>query len=118
MVAKVSGQQLMQQIRFEVRLPVQFHKEGRAVIAYTPALDLSSQGASHEAAARSLVQAIRLWFDSCYERGTLEAALKECGFRPVRPGEESQEEEGEEGEFVTVPFPLMAARNDTPAHAR
>ena len=32
-------------------------------------------------AKRCLNEAVELWFEDCIERGTLEEALRECGFR-------------------------------------
>lgn len=50
-----------------------------------PLLDLYSQGTSEDDAKRSLEEAILLWVESCVERGTLEQALRECGFQIVPP---------------------------------
>lgn len=52
----------------------------RRWIAGCPALDVYSQGTSEEDAARSLVEAVTAWFESCLERNTLEEALLELGF--------------------------------------
>jgi predicted RNase H-like HicB family nuclease len=46
-----------------------------------PSLNVYSQGASEEDAQRSLRTAVELWFESCLERGTLQTALRELGFR-------------------------------------
>jgi predicted RNase H-like HicB family nuclease len=50
-----------------------------------PLLDLYSQGSSENDAKRSLREAILLWVENCVERGTLDQALRECGFQSVRP---------------------------------
>jgi len=50
-----------------------------------PLLDLYSQGSSEDDAKSSLEEAILLWVENCLERGTLEQALRECGFHIVRP---------------------------------
>jgi predicted RNase H-like HicB family nuclease len=50
-----------------------------------PLLDLYSQGSSEDDAKRSLEEAILLWVENCVERGTLDQALRECGFHSVRP---------------------------------
>jgi predicted RNase H-like HicB family nuclease len=50
-----------------------------------PLLDLYSQGKSEDDAKDSLKRAILLWVENCVERGTLEQALRECGFHRVRP---------------------------------
>jgi predicted RNase H-like HicB family nuclease len=50
-----------------------------------PLLDLYSQGSCADDAKRSLEEAILLWVENCVERGTLDQALRECGFQSVRP---------------------------------
>lgn len=50
-----------------------------------PALDIFSQGKSEEEAKVSLEQAIELWVEDCFERGTLDEALREAGFEKVHP---------------------------------
>jgi predicted RNase H-like HicB family nuclease len=54
-------------------------------VAGCPLLDLYSQGSSENDAKRSLEEAILLWVENCVERGTLDQALRECGFHSVRP---------------------------------
>ena len=69
-------------------------------------LDVHSQGYTEEEARRNLAEAIKLFVVSCFERGTLDEALKECGFRalkaPPKPARET--------EFITVPI-FFATRN-------
>jgi predicted RNase H-like HicB family nuclease len=50
-------------------------------IAVCPKIDVATQGTSAEDAKRCLDEAVELWFEDCIERGTLEEALRECGFR-------------------------------------
>lgn len=54
---------------------------GRRWSAGCPSLNVYSQGNSKEDAKRCLREAIELWFESCLERGTLDEALRESGFR-------------------------------------
>jgi predicted RNase H-like HicB family nuclease len=53
----------------------------RRWIAGCPSLNVYSQNSSEEDARRSLRTAIELWLESCLERGTLQAAMQELGFR-------------------------------------
>ena len=71
----------VQHVQLTVRLPVQYAQEGAVVIAHTPGIDVASHGASRPAALAALIEAMQLWFMSCYERGELDAALKSCGFQ-------------------------------------
>lgn len=49
-------------------------------IALCPQLDVVTQGTSADEAKRQLDDAVHGWFENCIERGTLEQALRECGF--------------------------------------
>jgi predicted RNase H-like HicB family nuclease len=61
-------------------------REGRnRWVTGCPKLDLFSQGESEEEAKRFLQEAIALWVEDCFERGTLEQALQESGFHKVHP---------------------------------
>jgi predicted RNase H-like HicB family nuclease len=102
-------------IEIKVRFPVALHAEGDDIIAYIPLLNIASTGATKDEALANVVEALKVWVVSCYERGTLEAALKECGFHfsPQQdlPGHEPDD-------YVEVPLSLLAAaRNGTQASA-
>ena len=56
--------------------------EGAYYISVCPPLDVFSQGETEEAALANLAEALQLFVESCYERGTLEGVLKDCGFVP------------------------------------
>ena len=73
--------------------------------ASCPILDVWTQGKSKEEARNNLFEALQLWLESCYERGTLEAALKECGFSPADVTTEKREDFEE---TITVPLHLLS----------
>jgi hypothetical protein len=50
-------------------------------IAVCPKLDIATQGTTPDDAKRQLDDAVKAWFEDCIERGTLDAAMRECGFR-------------------------------------
>ena len=98
-------------IEFKVRLPVALHEEGGELIAFIPLLNIASTGATKDEALANVTEALKVWFASCYERGTLEAALKECGFHPSP----QQELPGHEpDDYVEVPLSLLAAARNGP----
>jgi len=72
----------------------------RRWIAGCPSLNVYSQGTSEDKARQSLRTAIELWFESCLERGTLQAAMQELGFR-LASWDESRT--GEEEEIRIIP---------------
>ncbi len=57
-------------------------QEGKWYIASCLPLDVHSQGHDEGEALRNLAEAIKLFVESCYERGTLDQVLKDCGFTP------------------------------------
>lgn len=73
----------------------QFHlfgtikKEGEWYIAYCPPLDLTTQGRTLSEAKKNLTEASQLFIISCLERGTLDLALRELGFVPLKGKPES-----------------------------
>lgn len=50
----------------------------------SPLLDMSTQGRTLAEAIKNLVEAPQLFIVSCFERGTLDQALKELGFVPLK----------------------------------
>jgi predicted RNase H-like HicB family nuclease len=66
-------------------------------IAVCPKLDVTTQGKSAADAKRCLEEAVELWFEDCLDRGTLQQALRECGFRTA-----SREEAEVASEHVIV----------------
>lgn len=88
-----------EEIRLEVKLTGYVRRDGRKWTAVCPAVGVASQGRDRADAERCLQQAVELWIDSCVERGTLDQALRECGFRPVGWEEPSS---AAVGERVTV----------------
>jgi predicted RNase H-like HicB family nuclease len=56
-------------------------REGGTYVAYVPALDLSSCGATDEEARRNIRDAVRGFLATIAELGTLEEVLEEAGYR-------------------------------------
>jgi len=59
---------------------VHIFKEGDAFVAYVPALDLSSCGASDDEARRNIRDAVRGFLATSAEMGTLDEILQEAGY--------------------------------------
>jgi len=93
------------QVTFNVKLPalVKKEKHGRIYISSCPILDVYSQGESRQKALVNLQEALRLFFVSCFERGTLQQVLKDCGFKPLQTRS-----------FKTVRFPKKYDSIDLP----
>ena len=100
-------------VRFRVQTQVSVFEEDGQFVAYCEPLDLASQGDTPEQARFRLGEAIRLFIDSCFERGTLEQVLSERQFtlqltsspanEPVR---RSRRREAVSYDTVDLPIPL------------
>lgn len=75
-------------ISYSVRLDTWLRRDGRAWLTWCPSIDVRTQARTKKGALEALREAVQLWFESCIERGVLDAALKEVGFEKVPPGEE------------------------------
>src|ERR1700689_3837690 len=58
-------------------------KENGWYIAHCPPLDITTQGKTEAEAKKNLAEAAELFVVSCFERGTVEQALRELGWRVV-----------------------------------
>ena len=78
-------------------------KEGETYVAYVPALDLSSCGATDEEARKNIRDAVRGFLASSTALGTLDEILQEAGYQ--------HEDEGWRApEFVSVDQLTMTLR--------
>lgn len=101
------------QVRF--RLPASVRKKGKWFYSSCPLLDVHSQGRTKRESLKNLREAVSLFVESCYKRGTLGKVLLASGFIPggqpvsrsVRLGADS----------VNVPLSLIA-RGRVHAEAR
>lgn len=71
----------------EAKIPVLFFEEGKKVIAYSPALDLSSCGDSEEQARQRFAEAAMIFLDEIEAMGTLSEILEEYGWHKA-PGKD------------------------------
>ncbi len=66
--------------QIEARVPVLIFREGNKVIAYSPALDLSTCGDTEQQARKRFAEAVAIFFEEIIEMGTLEDVLQEYGW--------------------------------------
>ncbi len=66
--------------KVEFKLPFEMKKKGKWFIASCSILDVHTQGETKKKAKENLIEALHLFLISCFERGTVEQVLKECGF--------------------------------------
>ena len=91
-------------VQVEFTVPAEVREDGAFFVAVCAPLDVYSQGETRDAALVNLAEALQLFVESCYERGTLEQVLKDCGFKP----DCSDRGFSEGSQMVRVPLPLVA----------
>jgi predicted RNase H-like HicB family nuclease len=96
-------------IEFSAKLPFRIKKSGKYYISDCPILDVYSQGNTEEEAKVNLIDALSLFFISCYERGTLDSVLKECGFEATKP---SKKKRKIDFNYIDVPIPFSVNKNE------
>ena len=68
----------------QARIPVILFEEGKKVVAYSPALDLSTYGNSEEQARKRFTEAAAIFFAELVKMGTVDEVLEECGWHKAR----------------------------------
>ena len=108
----------MGRVQFSIHLPIKLTPKSNWVVAVCPILDVTSQGKDIAEAKRNIIEALSLFFMSCFDRGVLDEALKECGFVPAGPTQTHRVLESQpDGEYVDVPIPLLLSRKrGDPSH--
>jgi predicted RNase H-like HicB family nuclease len=71
-------------VQAEFKLFGVMKREGDWYVAHCPPLDITTQGRTIPEAKRNLIEASELFIISCLERGTLDQAMKELGFVPLK----------------------------------
>ena len=102
-------------VQFNAKLPVKITKKRKWHVASCPLLDVHSQGETETKAKKNLREALTLFFISCFERGTLEDVLKECGFKAVHPpAGQPVKRSGSDREttYINIPIPFIVNQED------
>lgn len=94
-------------IKMHFRLPYRLEREGSVYVSICDELDVRSQGRSEAEAGEMLVEALQLFLETCIQEGTVDAVLRDCGFRPMLDGE-VQSDDGTD--YLDVPVSLLLAQ--------
>lgn len=94
------------EIVFTVSLPFTIKKDGNYYISYCEVLDVWSQGKTQKKAEENLTEAVRLFLMNCFERGTLDKVLKECGFVPSKKST-IKKQQIKSKKKISVPLPFV-----------
>lgn len=89
-------------VTFEVKVPFSIKKKGDVFVSCCPVFDLWSQGDSFDEAKKNIAEALKLFVTTCFERGTLNEVLKECGFKLRKKTTKLPEDR----RFIKVPIPF------------
>lgn len=100
-------------INMQFRLPFRLEREGDVFISICDVLDVRSQGVSEAEAGDMLIEALQLFLETCIEEGTVEAVLRESGFRPFFDGDLSEDEDGD---YLDVPVSLLMTKSGRNNH--
>jgi predicted RNase H-like HicB family nuclease len=94
----------MPRVFFHLRLPAKTRKKANIYISSCDVLDIYSQGYSERESRENLIEAVKLFITTCFERGTLDQVLKECGFQAIKTRAKPIKGHG----FINVPIPFSA----------
>lgn len=94
----------MAKVFFHLSLPARTRKKANIYISSCDVLDIYSQGYSEKESRENLIEAVKLFITTCFERGTLDRVLKECGFKPLK----TRAKPIKDRSFITVPIPFSA----------
>jgi len=94
------------QVEMKIKLPIELTKKERWYVASCPILDVHSQGETKKLARHNLIEALTVFFESCITHGTLDAVLKECGFRPAQKPV-GKRRNISRADYINIPIPLM-----------
>lgn len=97
------------EVQFIAQLPVKFTRKSKWVVASCPALDVHSQGETESSAKKNLKESLSLFFISCFERGTIDAVLKQCGFKLVKREAIQHKPKSvvKKEDYISIPIPFL-----------
>ncbi|MGI9337144.1 MAG: type II toxin-antitoxin system HicB family antitoxin [Gammaproteobacteria bacterium] len=101
-------------VSVKMQLKVLVRKEKPGLFeSYCPALDLWSQGGTVAEAKKNIAEAVGLFIETCYEQGSLNRVLLDCGFSAEVKKQEKRRDtilDGWDKSFpVSAEIPLSAA---------
>ena len=100
-------------VQFSLTVPVKITRKKKWYLASCPILDVHSQGESERKAKKNLGEALSLFLISCFERGTLDAVLKSCGFKAAYPPSTPLKKRPlvKKEDYINVPIPFLVSQN-------
>ncbi|MCI0513543.1 type II toxin-antitoxin system HicB family antitoxin [candidate division KSB1 bacterium] len=96
-------------IMVTAKLPFNIDKDGNYFVSYCPPLDVYSQGQTEQEAEKNLKEALSLFFITCFEMGTFDKVMKECGFKVSKNAFDTTQiaEKNILTKYIDVPIPFI-----------
>ena len=91
----------------QIKLSVAFIRQGKQVVAYSSALDLSTIGKSEKEAKRRFENAVDIFFEELVETGGLEKVLHGLGWQK-KPEQQWEPPKVMKEQSVSVRIPVAA----------
>lgn len=97
---------LYAKIEMKLQLPIEFIKRKNWYAAISPVFDVASQGETQAKAKKNLIEALNVFLTTCVEHGTLDAVMKECGFKPFNARKVTRVHKSE---YIKIPIHLLSS---------
>ena len=102
---EVKPEKTMATVTINIKVPVDIFSDSGVYVADCRRFGVVTQGCDIEEAKLNLLEALTLFFETCFEMGTLEEVLKESGFRRMESGDRDTDNCSEHLELA---LPFMA----------
>ena len=89
-------------VEIKMKVPILVERDEPGYVSYCPPLDVFSQGKTKKEAKENLIEAMQLFIESCFERGTLDSVLKDCGL--ARDGEKIPIRKDVDSTYINLPL--------------
>ena len=111
----------LKRAEMSLSVPIQFKKEKDGYIVSCPVLDVVTQGRTKREAKANILDALVLFIQNCLDHGTLDAVLKQCGFKTYKTPPKKLHAPAPRKpnfDFVDVPVPLHIMSKGCQAECR
>ena len=109
------------QISFKVGVSIQKDDEINAWVAACSPFDVWSQGKTKKEALDNIHEALNIFLVSCFDRGTLDEVMKQCGVKPSNVSQAKSKAKKASAQTknidVAIPFDVFHSAGQTPCHA-
>jgi len=94
----------MSKMQIDIKLPIIIEKKEKWYVSSCHILDMYSQGDTENEAKNNIIEALTIFLQTCIEHGTIEAVLKDCGFKVTSIAQDTEKLEN----YVNIPIKLIS----------